>query len=513
MKIIIVDDEYFVRMGIKAIMNQKDKKYTVVGEEENGKAAVKTILELQPDLVFLDITMPGMDGMEVLAQIRKEGYQGYVVMLTCHEDFELARQAMRFGADDYVLKNELIGDSLLEYLDIISEKRENVSGENERREEQIQEEQHFYKENFLKNALLIGGLSRDEFIRGCSRYKVRIHTDNIYMIMIHMKHWNAIVQRYKDSDLQTFFSTVDNMMTEIFKEYPEWDGFYMQPFCYHILFTHSREKSVMALEEKIRGIVGSIGHHLEQILDIEFAIAVYRNIYPVNELCEGYREARLLMDQSFFWPKAKLFWNGIQHVYQSADLGELERQMEHRKPEDSMQELIEEYLFRQKDYLINREEFFEVIRKIVIPATKEHRLEVNFDFSGYETVTELLSRIGRLDESIWAEKDNDSHSHLIKQALQIVKQNFTKRLTLEETAEQLGISEGHFSRMFSAEMNETFSNYIIRKRVEYAKKLIVTTNYKFYEIGELCGFSSSVHFNNTFKKMYGMTPNQYRKEH
>ena len=114
-RIAIVDDESYVRMGLKTIA-EKEGKYTVVGEADNGASAVQMIMQKQPDAVFLDITIPGLDGMEVLKEIRQRGYSGHVTMLTCHDEFRLVQQALRLGADDYVLKNDLAEESFSQYL-------------------------------------------------------------------------------------------------------------------------------------------------------------------------------------------------------------------------------------------------------------------------------------------------------------------------------------------------------------------------------------------------------------
>ena len=79
-RIAIVDDESCVRMGLKTIA-EKEGLYTVVGEADNGASAVQMIMQKQPDAVFLDITIPGLDGMEVLKEIRQRGYSGHVTML------------------------------------------------------------------------------------------------------------------------------------------------------------------------------------------------------------------------------------------------------------------------------------------------------------------------------------------------------------------------------------------------------------------------------------------------
>lgn len=245
LKIVIVDDEYFVRMGIKSIIQQNECGYIVSAEADNGITAVDVIQKEDPDIIFLDITMPGMNGIEVLEKVRKAETGGFIAMLTCHEDFRLVQQAMRLGADDYVLKNELAGDVLIDYLEKVSEKIEKNSASHKKEtisELEKQREEHFYKENFLKNILQIGGINKDEFIRGASRYHVKIHNNGIYIISIYMKMWEKIVERYKDSDLQLLYRTIDNMLAESIKNHEEWEGFYSEPYCYQILFTCSKEK-------------------------------------------------------------------------------------------------------------------------------------------------------------------------------------------------------------------------------------------------------------------------------
>lgn len=515
-KIIIVDDEYFVRMGIKAIVNRKEKEHTVIGEAENGRSAVQMILERKPDMVFLDITMPGMDGIQVLESIRQQGYEGYVAMLTCHGDFTFAQKALRLGADDYVLKNELVGDDMLVYLDKAAQK---IAAGQEKPSGQAAEpggkgeEQHFYKENFLKNILQIGGMSREEFVRGCARYRVKIHADGIYIITIRMNHWQQIVNRYKDSDLQVFFSAVDNMMAEIFKTQTEWEGFYTDPYQYHILITCSKEKSALSAEQNIRNMVDHISYHFERILDIDVTISVYQSTYPVNELYKAYEQAERLLEQRFFYPECRIFWSGILHSCETVDLGELDRMLaQAAEVEGAIADTLELYLEKNKNAVISQKEFLELTERAVENLERKYDICMEPGVKTSENVREMLEDIRRFEEQVTREKEDSSYSFLVKQAIQIIKKNYTKKITLEEVADRLGISAGYFSRIFSSETGETFSNYVIRRRIEYARELIMTTNYKFYEIAEMCGFSSPVHFNNTFKKLCGVTPNQYRKE-
>lgn len=102
--ILIVDDHEVVRNGIRSYL-QTIKDFEVVGEAESGEAAVKLVSELIPDIVLLDLIMPGMDGVETTRQIKKISPRTQVVVLTSyHEDVHIF-PALKAGANSYILKD------------------------------------------------------------------------------------------------------------------------------------------------------------------------------------------------------------------------------------------------------------------------------------------------------------------------------------------------------------------------------------------------------------------------
>ena len=222
-RIAIVDDESYVRMGLKTIA-EKEGKYTVVGEADNGASAVQMIMQKQPNAVFLDITIPGLDGMEVLKEIRQRGYSGHVTMLTCHDEFRLVQQALRLGADDYVLKNDLAEESFSQYLKKLSA-RQTETAEEKRLLEKEQTAQQ-YKDNFLRNILRMGCTDREMFLRGCENHHIRFKPNGIYILTFSFRHWESLVARYRGSDLHVFFRAVDAIVREVLQNQDEWELLY-----------------------------------------------------------------------------------------------------------------------------------------------------------------------------------------------------------------------------------------------------------------------------------------------
>ena len=112
-KILIVEDEFLLRQGIKNLVHWEQEGFQVVGETNNGKEALQLIESLHPHLVITDIVMPIMDGIELTGIIQERYPEIKVIVLSSYSDFEYIKSAMKNGAEDYLLKPTMNPDSLL----------------------------------------------------------------------------------------------------------------------------------------------------------------------------------------------------------------------------------------------------------------------------------------------------------------------------------------------------------------------------------------------------------------
>ena len=101
-KVLIVDDAAFMRKTLSLMLSEKD--YEIVGEATNGKMALQKIRALKPEIVFLDITMPEMGGLECLAQIMKTDNKPIVVIVSAMAQKENVIKAVSMGAKDFIVK-------------------------------------------------------------------------------------------------------------------------------------------------------------------------------------------------------------------------------------------------------------------------------------------------------------------------------------------------------------------------------------------------------------------------
>jgi DNA-binding NarL/FixJ family response regulator len=103
-RLLLVDDERLVRSGFRAILS-REPGIAVVGEAENGGAAVEACARLEPDVVLMDVRMPGMDGLEATRQIVAGANPPRVVVLTTFDNDEYVYEALRVGASGFLLKD------------------------------------------------------------------------------------------------------------------------------------------------------------------------------------------------------------------------------------------------------------------------------------------------------------------------------------------------------------------------------------------------------------------------
>ena len=115
--IILVDDHAVVRAGVRRLLEQ-ETLFEVIGEAESGEKAYKIFGELKPDVMVMDLSMPGMGGLESIRRILMRHERARILVLSMHEDLSFANQALKLGAKGYLIKNTL-GDDLVKSIQMV----------------------------------------------------------------------------------------------------------------------------------------------------------------------------------------------------------------------------------------------------------------------------------------------------------------------------------------------------------------------------------------------------------
>ena len=116
--IVLVDDHAVVRAGVRRLLEQ-ESLFEVIGEAESGEKAYQVFGELKPDVMVMDLSMPGMGGLEAIRRILMRYEKAKILVLSMHEDLSFANQALKLGAKGYLIKNAL-ADDLVKSIETVS---------------------------------------------------------------------------------------------------------------------------------------------------------------------------------------------------------------------------------------------------------------------------------------------------------------------------------------------------------------------------------------------------------
>lgn len=172
--------------------------------------------------------------------------------------------------------------------------------------------------------------------------------------------------------------------------------------------------------------------------------------------------------------------------------------------------------FSYYHYLREEQEFIKFVDHTNIFT---HYLKIKECISGKDQINEGYISVSL--ECILAEVYTINHFYgaigeqvnMVTHAIDYIENNFHKEINLEEICNNVAYSPYYFSRVFKKETNMSPYEYLINRRINHAKHLLITTNEPISSISELCGYNSTIHFSNSFKKLVGMTPSEYRKKY
>ena len=146
-KVMIVDDEIFVRIGLRSMIDWESIGFQIVGEAGNGEAAFEKFLALKPDLVFTDIKMPKKDGFWLIDKMKEVNPNIEIIVLSAYDDFHYVRKALKLQVSDYLLKAEMEEEQIKEMM--IKKRKEMEVGQGKEKKESIEPDIEQEKELLL----------------------------------------------------------------------------------------------------------------------------------------------------------------------------------------------------------------------------------------------------------------------------------------------------------------------------------------------------------------------------
>ncbi len=537
-KVMIIDDESIIRKGLRNAVNWKVFDCEVVGEASDGMEGYKLINQLHPDIIITDIKMPEVDGLTMLREIRDIIPQSKIIILTGYRDFDYAREAIKLGAFDFLLKptkieelNSVIKRAVKELK--FQKDKDAEFGKFKKIFEQnipILREKLLYNimyeistnDSEINANLEVLDLKIDKFTLIIAENEIEVKDDakteqynkHLYQFGIINSFDEAFSDRFKvisislDNNLIAFivqpledsadcFDDISNKSTYIQEIIQNCFGFTIT------LAVSTEGEGALQLPDKLRECQEALEH----------------KFYIGNNSVIFYKDMDSFFkydDYSILEKNQKTLIEGIKTGNLIAVKGKLDEITSYI--EQASDKIGMEYL---KNYYWNTISLINNIRVSISVADNEKKADSKKDIGSLYNMIQKCDNVKELNDLLEeiaisvASKvnsfNNKSIKLILRKAIDYLKEHYNEQVTLNEVARNIYVSTYYISRMFKKELGKNFVDYLNEIRIEKAKELLKDVQYKAYEIAEMVGIPDAHYFSKLFKKYVGVTPTEYRE--
>lgn len=488
LKIVIVDDESPIREWLEYVIAQKSE-FQIVGSCRSAKDALDLVASELPNVVITDIEMPGMNGLELMAAVKEINPNIKFVVLTNYADFSYAKEAIRLGTIEYLLKSSLTSKEVISLLTKIDGEFKEIKLR-EKKDEWFSKKITFerdvlseYQAEEMMNILLHAGI-------GSKRY---------YQVF-----------SMAENDLLEQISTIRQSSFEANLEYH-----YFQSQGYLYVIGQGDQK--LELEKNISDVLK------KYIVISDASVGVSQSSNDLSEFIVLTRQAKEAVLHAFFCPNQRIIYHKEIHNGTATD-----RKAIHHQYKEIVYYLSEENYEGLTDEVKKWYGMFAriSINDLVWGIEICRSLALRFEEKGFrenetwEVRAGIEERLATINECCLAcvsmiqklmEMKKGKYSERIEEALQFMHQYFDRDLSLVEVAEHLHITPEYFSRLFKEEVGSSFSSYLITHRLKKAEFLLRNTTLTIAEISERVGYDQASYFSRIYKKYRGITPKQTRE--
>lgn len=503
-KLLIVDDEPTERDGMQAILERAYKDFDIK-QAKNGKAAIDLAGIWKPDWVFMDIMMPGMTGLEAIEKIQEVDREIQFVMVTAFETFDYARQAIKLGVKDYLLKPSKASEIVATVAKLL---------EQQVQKEQLSIVQHQQREDFHK-ALAI------------------VETDIVTQLLfdhVHDVHIELLVDMLEIPATDEKFVMTVLVPEGSEKLYPQLKAEIRKTENAWIGALYGRQLPIIVFRDKERSFRSQAISLVKAILSISGSPQEgwFVGVGPVCESLEDIRNSyqkSLIATMDLSLPSRYRFSSDVPSLEKAGDAAFVKRQEkklfdfirlgEWESIDRLVVDLIRRFEQEGANILWTQQRTLEflwitarVMGEMGIDApnpyytiqAKDHR----------QLHSETLQVIGRL-KWVYMKHYDRLEVDKIHQIKQYIMDHSHEDISLDALAQKVELSPIYLSKMFKEKLGFNYIDFLTSCRINKAKKLLGDPKKSLKEIAFEIGYHEPNYFSKVFKKMNDVSPKEYRR--
>lgn len=499
-KILIIEDEVYARQSMKKQIREclKEEDWVIL-EAANGRQGLELANEEMPELVFTDIRMPVMDGLEFLKAMKSAGARAKVVIVSAYADFEYAKTAMKFGAEEYLLKPIDEGE-LRECL-----------GKFEKLKKQGKQQTAYSTEDGLTRFIsqnLFSDTPQGDFINENMFRKIF----SVYQVLA------LYFPKEKEPGMEKLFRLIQDNGEEIFT------GFRLIQV----------QKGLYAALMYVDGLSGFRQKNLLRRLNEEGQEAwggVSLAYEAGSRIKKAYQQALAALECRIFQKERLLYYQETSRKYtQAYRMDEVHRDLltmglekgNLDKVRGSLRQIFRE--MREKPSMNSESlELFLTQMTVLFHQAAEKRGGIwtengfyKFQLLDFGSLEEIEAAMEKKSEVICrrsGEEGLGKGEELIQAMKEYARDNCSRDITVKTLAEKVFfMNPAYLSHLFKEKTGESYTAYLKRIRIEKAKSLLAEEGCSITDVGAMTGYNDTSQFIRVFKQEMGVTPKKYRDE-
>jgi len=521
--ILLADDEGIVTDALQFIIEKNFGGECQVAVAKNGRQAIELAEGFKPDIAFLDIQMPGINGLKAMEEIRAQNPNVKMLILTAYDNFDYAKEALRLGAVDYLMKpvnKKVIVERLTGIMHTIDKERQ------KRRDDLLVKEKMEAVVPIIENGFVVSLIIQNEYEDSGEQYRRLLDLKEDYGIIM-------VLEWGEGSEDGAMGNPVGSGVRahKYYDRMAELVKVYLKAFVSNIMGNKivcvipSREGKLeygdrLRMIEKARNMVKA----LKQAMGIDFKAGIgpvrpwaamfdsYQE--ALNALRHGKREVTHIDDLIVKDTKEKQR-QVMEQVVLKAVLGG----MEHDARQEAM--VFAGWVLKNESSGFDEERM--QLAELLLLARRQVAEQGGQCQGGQEPLKGILEARGEEElrqrfvaamvelakEVVIRQQEPDT---IITRAQEYMRQNFQKDLALEEVAQSVGISPYYFSKLFKEGAGVNFTEYLTGLRIEAAKRLLMNREMSIKQVCVEAGYSNPNYFSRIFKKFTGITPTEFRDQ-
>ena len=520
-KVFFVEDEIITREGIRDNVDWRANGFELCGEATDGEMALPLLRTAQPDVLITDIKMPFMDGLQLSKIMRERMPWVKIIILSGHDEFEYAQQAIKLGVTDYLLKPITV-QNLQTTLQKLNDQLDQERLEQERLKKlqaQVEENRATLRERLLFK-LIVGAVTQDGIVEEGQMLGLDL-VARYYLVSILKIELQDCTEQYEYDE----FKQTQGEILSLIEINPD---AYALKRDWGDLVLIMKGNTPEFLEEEREFLLAEINQTLE---GTQFKVTIGNGEikHQVTEICISFVEA-LAQIQNLVGETR----TALNHDFEQAELLKLDKSAVENYlrcgAKDGCEEFFNRYLSPLggaplKSNLIKNYVFADVVLaiaklvndlggdvEVVIPEL--HSMEVIM--SNIKTVEQLKDQLCRMITSALAYRDGlpkGVNRELIHEVKEYLEQHYADPdVSLNRMAAHANLSPSHFSVVFGQEMGRTFKEYLTDIRINKAKELLRMTGLRSADIAYQVGYNDPHYFSAVFKKHTGLSPLDFRSQ-